>query len=213
MPADRPGWSAEELAARVAADMAEGWIVNIGIGQPQTIIPLLAGRRILLHSENGILGLGPAPEGEPADPDIINAGKSPASLLPGGSFMDSETSFAIMRGGRLDLGVMGAYEVSTAGDLANWKLSGSRFGGIGGALDVAAGARRVWVMAALWAKDGSVKLVRHCHHPLTAAGVVDRVYTDYGIFEPQGDRFALVEAPTGVDEAWLAGAGVPLAAG
>lgn len=204
------GWSSDDLARRLASDVPDGWIVNIGVGQPQTVIAHLQNRPVLLHSENGILGLGPLLEGAAPDPDIIDAGKAPASLRPGGSFMDSETSFALIRGGRLNLGIMGAYEISADGDLANWKLAGVRFGGVGGAQDVASGAKEVWAMTSFLAKDGSVKLVRNCRHPLTARRVVRRVYTDYGIFRPEGARFGIVELAPGVDGSRVAELGVPL---
>jgi len=204
-------WTVEELALRVARDVEDRWIVNVGIGLPQAVVPYLAARDVILHSENGIVGLGPAPPEGEGDPDIVNAGKEFATVVPGAAFMDTGTSFALIRGGRLDLALMGAYEVSADGDLANWKLAGSKIGGIGGAADLAHGARRLWVMTTLFDKHGAPKLVRRCRHPITARHVARRVYTDYGVFIPQGDAFTPLDLPPGVDVRDLPGVSFPSA--
>ncbi len=199
MPGQPRPWTAEELAQRVARDVQDGWLVNVGIGLPQAVVPCLAARGVIVHSENGIVGLGPAPDAGEEDPDIVNAGKEFATVVPGAAFMDTGTSFALIRGGRLDLALMGAYEVSTGGDLANWNIAGRRIGGIGGAADLACGAKRLWVMTTLFDKEGAPKLVRRCRHPLTAGGVVHRVYTDYGVFAPKGTVFVPLDLAPGVD--------------
>ncbi len=211
MPGQPGPWTVDALARRVARDVEDGWLVNVGIGLPQAVVPYLAARDVILHTENGIVGLGPAPPAGEEDPDIVNAGKEFATVVPGASFMDTGISFALIRGGRLDLALMGAYEVSTQGDLANWNLAGRRIGGIGGAADLAYGARRLWVMTTLFDKEGAPKLVRRCRHPLTAGSVVQRVYTDYGVFVPKGTTFVPLELAPGVDLRVLPGAGLDAA--
>jgi len=204
-------WTVEELALRVARDVESRWIVNVGIGLPQAVVPYLVARDVILHSENGIVGLGPAPPEGEEDPDIVNAGKEFATLVPGAAFMDTGISFALIRGGRLDLALMGAYEVSAGGDLANWKLAGRKVGGVGGAADLASGARRLWVMTTLFDRHGASKLVLRCRHPITARHVVRRVYTDYGVFIPQGDAFVPLDLAPGVDVRDLPGVSVAIA--
>ena len=172
--------SKDELAARVAQDIPEGATVNLGIGQPTLVanhIP--ASREVLLHSENGILGMGPAPTKGQEDYDLINAGKQPVTLLPGGAFFHHADSFAMMRGGHLDICVLGAFQVSATGDLANWHTGEpGAIPAVGGAMDLAIGAKQTWVMMDLLTKQGQSKLVQTCSYPLTGIGCVKRVYTD-----------------------------------
>jgi 3-oxoadipate CoA-transferase beta subunit len=178
------------LAARLAQDIPEGATVNLGIGQHTLVanhIP--ASREILLHSENGILGMGPAPAAGQEDYDLINAGKQPVTLLPGGAYFHHADSFAMMRGGHLDICVLGAFQVSTKGDLANWHTGEvGAIPAVGGAMDLAIGAKQTWVMMDLLTKQGQSKLVAECSYPLTGIGCVKRVYTDLGTLActPQG---------------------------
>jgi 3-oxoadipate CoA-transferase beta subunit len=182
--------SKDELAARVAQDIPEGATVNLGIGQPTLVanhIP--ASREVLLHSENGILGMGPAPANGLEDYDLINAGKQPVTLLPGGAFFHHADSFAMMRGGHLDICVLGAFQVSATGDLANWHTGEPEaIPAVGGAMDLAIGAKQTWVMMDLLTKQGQSKLVQACSYPLTGIGCVKRVYTDLATLActPQG---------------------------
>ena len=170
----------DELAARVAQDIPDGATVNLGIGQPTLVanhIP--SSLEILLHSENGILGMGPAPSAGLEDYDLINAGKQPVTLLPGGSYCHHADSFAMMRGGHLDICVLGAFQVSATGDLANWHTGeADAIPAVGGAMDLAVGAKQTWVMMDLLTKQGQSKLVSKCSYPLTGIGCVKRVYTD-----------------------------------
>ena len=182
--------SKDELAARVAQDIPEGATVNLGIGQPTLVanhIP--ASREVLLHSENGILGMGPAPAKGLEDYDLINAGKQPVTLLPGGAYFHHADSFAMMRGGHLDICVLGAFHVSATGDLANWHTGEpGAIPAVGGAMDLAVGAKQTWVMMDLLTKQGQSKLVQTCSYPLTGIGCVKRVYTDLATLActPQG---------------------------
>jgi 3-oxoacid CoA-transferase B subunit len=191
-------WSDQEIAARVAGDIADGWTVNLGVGLPTLVATHLAGLPILVHAENGILGVGPPPAPGEEDPDIIDPGKNPVTIVPGAAYMDSLTSFAVIRGGHLDLAVMGAFQVSSSGDLANWQLPGRRGGAIGGAADLAAGSRRVWVMTTHQTKDGAPKLVRTTTYPLTATGVVTRVYTDLAVLDVADGAFRVLAIAPGV---------------
>ena len=182
--------SKDELAARVARDIPEGATVNLGIGQPTLVanhIP--ADREVLLHSENGILGMGPEPAKGQEDYDLINAGKQPVTLLPGGAYFHHADSFAMMRGGHLDICVLGAFQVSATGDLANWHTGEpGAIPAVGGAMDLAIGAKQTWVMMDLLTKQGQSKLVQACSYPLTGIGCVKRVYTDLATLActPQG---------------------------
>jgi 3-oxoadipate CoA-transferase, beta subunit len=182
--------SRDEIAARVARDIPEGAIVNLGIGLPTKVANYLPqDKDIFLQSENGVLGMGPAPAPGQEDWDLINAGKQPVTLLPGGSYFHHADSFAMMRGGHLDICVLGAFQVAVNGDLANWSTGEpDAIPAVGGAMDLAAGAKDVFVMMELLTKDGQSKLVKQCTYPLTGLGCVSRVYTDIAVFqiEPGG---------------------------
>ena len=192
--------SKDELARRVAQDIADGSYVNLGIGQPTLVANHIPeGREVILHSENGILGMGPAPAAGSEDYDLINAGKQPVTLLPGGVFFHHADSFAMMRGGHLDVCVLGAFQVSVTGDLANWSTGEpGAIPAVGGAMDLAVGARQTWVMMDLLPKQGESKIVAQCTYPLTAIACVKRIYTDLATFEctPQGLR--LIDAVDGL---------------
>ena len=185
-----------EMAARVAADIPAGAFVNLGIGQPTMVADHLApGSGVVLHTENGMLGMGPAAVGDQVDPDLINAGKIPVTELPGASYFHHADSFAMMRGGHLDVCVLGAFQVSHRGDLANWHTGASdAIPAVGGAMDLAIGARQVFVMMSLFAKDGTPKLVPECTYPLTGVGCVNRVYSDRAVFEVGPEGAKIVEA-------------------
>jgi 3-oxoadipate CoA-transferase beta subunit len=177
--------SRDDIAKRVAQDMYEGAYVNLGIGLPTLVANHLpAGREILLHSENGILGMGPKPPKGEEDWDLINAGKEPVTLLPGGSFFHHADSFGMMRGGHLDICVLGAFQVSVKGDLANWHTGApDAIPAVGGAMDLAVGAKSVWIMMEHLTKGGESKIVEACSYPLTGVGVVSRVYTDLAVID------------------------------
>ena len=194
-----------ELAARVAQDIFDGAIVNLGIGQPTLVANHLpAGREVILHSENGILGMGPAPTPEEEDYDLINAGKQPVTLLRGGSFFHHADSFAMMRGGHLDICVLGAFQVSATGDLANWH-TGERdaIPAVGGAMDLAVGAKQTWIMMDLLTKKGESKLVQTCTYPLTGIGCVKRVYSDFATLECTPQGLQLIDLVDGLTHAEL----------
>ncbi|HEU5037988.1 MAG TPA: 3-oxoacid CoA-transferase subunit B [Nocardioides sp.] len=176
--------SKQEMAAVVARDIPPGAFVNLGIGQPVLVADHLPeGSGVVLHTENGMLNMGPA-AGDQVDPDLTNAGKQPVTELPGSSYFDSAASFAMMRGGHLDVCVLGAFQVSARGDLANWHTGEpDAIPAVGGAMDLAIGAKSVFVMMTLFARDGSAKLVPACTYPLTGVGCVDRVYTDLATFD------------------------------
>ena len=184
--------SKDELARRVAQDIPDGAYVNLGIGQPTAVANHIPpGREIILHSENGILGMGPVPAAGQEDYDLINAGKQPVTLRPGGAFFHHADSFAMMRGGHLDVCVLGAFQVSVTGDLANWSTGeAGAIPAVGGAMDLAVGARQTWVMMDLLTRAGESKIVARCSYPLTAIGCVRRIYTDLATFacSPQGLR-------------------------
>lgn len=192
------GLTRVELARRVAADLVDGWCVNVGIGAPlQLPAHVPADRQILFHCEHGLVGIGPQVSGDDIDPDVTDAGKNYVSLIEGAVAFDSATSFAIARGGRLDLAVLGALQVSEDGDLANWVVPGGD-PGVGGAMDLAVGARRVWVMMTHLDKQGKPKLLPRCTFPLTGVACVDRVYTDLAVFEFVGGRLVLRECVDGI---------------
>jgi len=184
-----------ELARRIAADIPEGSYVNLGIGAPTLVAEYLPDdQEIVLHTENGLLGMGPAPANGVVDPDLINAGKQPVTALPGAAYFHHADSFAMMRGGHLDICVMGAFQVSAAGDLANWSTGApDAIPAVGGAMDLAIGAKQVFVMMTLFAKDGKPKLVPTCTYPLTGRACVSRVYTDVATFAVGADGVRVVE--------------------
>jgi 3-oxoadipate CoA-transferase beta subunit len=179
------GLDRRTLAARIARDIPEGSIVNLGIGAPTLIADSLPeGREIILHTENGLIGMGPAPEAGRADPDLVNAGKQPVTALPGAAYFHHADSFAMMRGGHLDVCVLGAFQVSRHGDLANWHTGApGAIPAVGGAMDLAIGAKHVWVMTDLLDRDGNSKLVAECSYPLTGVRCVSRIYTDRAVFD------------------------------
>lgn len=184
-----------DIAKRIAADIPDGSYVNLGIGAPTLVADHLPpGLDILLHTENGLLGMGPAPLSLLVDPDLINAGKQPVTALAGAAFFDQADSFAMMRGGHLDVCVLGAFQVSEKGDLANWSTGAAgAIPAVGGAMDLAIGAKNVWVMTDLLTRDGATKLVAECTYPLTGVGCVSRVYTDQAIFDLTESGFRVRE--------------------
>jgi len=205
----------DQLAARVAQDIFDGAVVNLGIGQPTLVANHLpAGREVILHSENGILGMGPAPEAGAEDYDLINAGKQPVTLLPGGAYFHHADSFAMMRGGHLDICVLGAFQVSATGDLANWSTGEEgAIPAVGGAMDLAIGAKQTWVMMDLLTKKGESKIVEKCTYPLTGIGCVKRVYSDLATIECTPSGLKLIDKVDGLEHAELEKlVGLPIAA-
>jgi 3-oxoadipate CoA-transferase beta subunit len=189
-----------EMAARVARDIPEGWYVNLGIGAPLQVADYVpAEREVIFHSENGVLGMGPAPAPQEINRWLINAGKQYVTLRTGGSYMHHADSFALIRGGHLDLCVLGAFQVAENGDIANWSTSDNDSApAVGGAMDLAVGARRVWVLMEHQTKSGESRLVRRCSYPLTALGVVKRVYTNLAVLDVTPDGFAVREMIEGL---------------
>jgi 3-oxoadipate CoA-transferase beta subunit len=192
---NHPRWTRDDMARHVAHDIADGAVVNLGIGLPTLVanhLPKLAsGREIMMHSENGVIGMGPAPPAGSEDYDLINAGKQPVTLLPGGCFFHHADSFAMMRGGHLDVCVLGAFQVSVRGDLANWHTGApDAIPAVGGAMDLAIGAKKTYVMMEHLTKAGESKIVETCTYPLTGIACVSRIYTDLATIEvtPQGLR-------------------------
>ena len=197
--------SKDELAQRVARDIHDGAYVNLGIGQPTLVANHLpAGIEVILHSENGILGMGPAPSEGQEDYDLINAGKQPVTLLPGGAFFHHADSFGMMRGGHLDICVLGAFQVSATGDLANWSTGEpGAIPAVGGAMDLAIGAKQTWVMMDLLTKKGESKVVAQCSYPLTGIGCVKRIYSDIATLECTLQGLRLIDTVDGLSHAEL----------
>jgi 3-oxoadipate CoA-transferase, beta subunit len=195
----------DQLAAQVARDIPEGAYVNLGIGLPTMVANHFeAGKEVFLQSENGLLGMGPAPAKELEDFDLINAGKQPVTLLAGGAFFHSADSFAMMRAGHLDIAVLGAFQVSATGDLANWHTGGKDdIPAVGGAMDLAVGAKQTWIMMEHLTKAGESKLVAKCSYPVTGLGCVSRIYTDLAVIDVTPQGFRLVEAVAGLTKAEL----------
>lgn len=193
-------WTRDQMAARVAQDIQDGMVVNLGIGLPTLVANHLpAGREVVLHSENGVIGMGPAPAKGQEDPDLINAGKQPVTLLPGGAFFHHADSFAMMRGGHLDVCVLGAFQVSAGGDLANWHTGApDAIPAVGGAMDLAIGAKQTLVMMEHLTRHGESKLVPHCTYPLTAIGCVSRIYTDLAVIDLTSAEPSVVDIVEGV---------------
>ena len=195
----------DQLAARVAQDIQEGAVVNLGIGMPTLVANHIgADREVLLHSENGLLGMGPAPAPGEEDYDLINAGKQPVTLLPGGSYFHHTDSFAMMRGGHLDICVLGAFQVSATGDLANWHTGEKdAIPAVGGAMDLAVGAKQTWVMMDLLTKQGQSKVVAACSYPLTGIACVKRIYSDLATLECTPQGLKLIDTVEGLSHAEL----------
>jgi 3-oxoadipate CoA-transferase, beta subunit len=192
-------WTREEIAARAAGDIPEGFYVNIGIGMPVLVANYVPPEReVIIHSENGILGMGAEPEPDKINRWLINAGKNYVTLLPGGAYMHHADSFAIIRGGHLDLCVLGAFQVADNGDFANWSMSDTDMPSVGGAMDLAVGAKQIWVLMEHTTKKGESKLVRRCTYPVTALGVVKRVYTNLAVLDVSADGFVVRDMAPGL---------------
>jgi 3-oxoadipate CoA-transferase beta subunit len=202
----------EQIAACAAGDMEDGWLVNLGIGIP-TLIPrfIPAGRDVMFHSENGLIGMGPPPTPEEFDQDLISAGKEPVTIVVGGAYVHHADSFAIARGGRLDCACLGAFQVAENGDLCNWRLPTQKSGSVGGAMDIAVGSKRVFAMMTHTTREGDPKIVRERTYPVTALGVVKRIYTDMAVIDVTPDGLVLDRVAPGLtpDEVQAA-TGAPL---
>jgi 3-oxoadipate CoA-transferase beta subunit len=210
---DRRAWTRDEMARRVAQDIPDGSYVNLGIGIPELVASHVPeGREFIYHTENGLLGMGPSPGEGGGEPELINAGKKRVTALPGASYFHHADSFAMIRGGHLDLCVLGALQVASSGDLANWSTGGpDAIPAVGGAMDLIAGVKRIFVVTQHTTKTGEPKLVESCTFPLTGVGVVDRIYTDLAVVDVTPDGFRLVElAPGWTHEEVAARTGAPL---
>jgi 3-oxoadipate CoA-transferase beta subunit len=199
-PASTIGWSREDMARRVARDIPDGSYVNLGIGIPELVAKfVLEGRELIYHTENGLLGMGPSPATGQGDPELINAGKRQVTAIAGASYFHQSDSFAMIRGGHLDLCVLGALQIAQNGDLANWSVGGpDAIPAVGGAMDLVAGVKSIYVITQHCTKEGEPKLVERCTYPLTGVGVVDRVYTDLAVIDITPQGFGLVETAPGV---------------
>jgi 3-oxoadipate CoA-transferase beta subunit len=195
------GWSREDMARRVARDIPDGSYVNLGIGIPELVAKFVPeGRELIYHTENGLLGMGPSPAEGAGDPELINAGKRQVTAIAGASYFHQSDSFAMIRGGHLDLCVLGALQVAQNGDLANWSVGGpDAIPAVGGAMDLVAGVKSIYVITQHCTKHGDPKLVESCTYPLTGVGVVDRVYTDLAVLDITPEGFQVVELAPGVD--------------
>jgi 3-oxoadipate CoA-transferase, beta subunit len=206
-------WTKDQMAALVAADIHDGAVVNLGIGMPTLVANHLgAGKEVMLHSENGVIGMGPAPAAGEEDFDLINAGKQPVTLMPGGAFFHHADSFAMMRGGHLDICVLGAFQVAANGDLANWHTGApGAIPAVGGAMDLAIGAKATWVMMEHTTKGGEAKIVPRCSYPLTGLACVSRIYTDLAVLDLGADGVRVRQLVDGLAFGELqARTGVPL---
>lgn len=193
------GWTLDQIAARAAQDIEDGAFVNLGIGQPERVADHIpADREVILHSENGILGMGARPSEEDEDMDLINAGKKPVTLVPGGAYFHHADSFAMIRGGHVDVCILGAFEVACNGDIANWSSGSGGVPAVGGAMDLAAGAKSLRVITSHVTRKGEPKLLRQLTLPATGRGVIDRIYTDLAVLDTAGECFRLVELAPGV---------------
>jgi 3-oxoacid CoA-transferase B subunit len=206
------GLTRQQMADRIAREFQDGWIVNLGVGIPTLCSNTdISPREVIYHSENGVIGYGPLASPGQEDLDLVNAGGQNVTLRPGAAVVHHADSFAVIRGGRIDVSVLGAYEVAASGDFANWKVTGQKGGGIGGAMDLAACAKRVFVIMEHLTRAGHPRLVSSCALPVTARGAAKLVVTNFGLFEPTGDGFLLREIAPGIDvEEIRAGTGTPL---